>query len=606
MDSTQIMVMLAAAAVIVIGMITKKKDIPLPTSRGYKPCPKCSGIHLFKVRGTAWEGQLGPKAFKLVRCGNCRTVYNGKTGGTDIVPRILLQAAIVVMLAAALHVFIPPGKSDQAVKPGQDAKPVQAEQPGKKAPAFKIPQGTDVEKVKRGLISTAITTTQHIQVTPSSWVITMESCLGFELQMDVSRMKDMYRYDLYNGDEELAVIIVRDGFWYVREPNRPPRKYRPFQAPLRIIDFYVLQAVSEPELLTQDLVGLKLKSLEDKTAVFATPGNEYLSYDTDYGYLMNVEIPGGTASLSDFDLEPGMKESLFSTYWEEWEDHTRSMSRWKYYEKILIAHNPALEYGSKNRAVEFGIFELEKQEFHRVPFPYGRIVEAYFSAHRGSVFVVAKAQFSPGLTLYEVSLRNGETTDLIDGRLSPGIIHSAAVSSSGFVLSFMHVPGKNNMRDGQLYVYDIKKNEIEAFGPRMDASHFSWLSMDWNGVMFRKNVYTEGKANPTKVIYQYNLRDKMRKITEGDFPRYIESDKILFQGKDKLWYTCDSTGKQKKLYARGMRGYGYPALAPGQKRILWMKLKKGQWPIPMIFNLDERIGEEMTAIPGLWTKPSWK
>ena len=49
----------------------------------YAPCPKCGQINAKKVNFTWWGGALGPSMFTHVKCQNCSTQYNGKTGKSN-------------------------------------------------------------------------------------------------------------------------------------------------------------------------------------------------------------------------------------------------------------------------------------------------------------------------------------------------------------------------------------------------------------------------------------------------------------------------------------------------------------------------------------------
>jgi hypothetical protein len=52
---------------------------------GYKPCPKCGGRHAQRVTFTFWGSFYGPALLTHVRCPDCGTAYNGKTGGSNLI-----------------------------------------------------------------------------------------------------------------------------------------------------------------------------------------------------------------------------------------------------------------------------------------------------------------------------------------------------------------------------------------------------------------------------------------------------------------------------------------------------------------------------------------
>lgn len=49
----------------------------------YAPCPKCGQTIAQKVGFTWWGGALGPRMFAHVKCQNCGTEYNGRTGKSN-------------------------------------------------------------------------------------------------------------------------------------------------------------------------------------------------------------------------------------------------------------------------------------------------------------------------------------------------------------------------------------------------------------------------------------------------------------------------------------------------------------------------------------------
>ena len=49
----------------------------------FAACPKCGQTNAQKVGFTWWGGALGPRLFTHVKCQNCGTEYNGKTGQSN-------------------------------------------------------------------------------------------------------------------------------------------------------------------------------------------------------------------------------------------------------------------------------------------------------------------------------------------------------------------------------------------------------------------------------------------------------------------------------------------------------------------------------------------
>jgi hypothetical protein len=62
------------------------------------PCPRCGGQQASKAKFTWWGGALGPKLFHVVRCGQCRTQYNGRTGGKLTRVIVVYQLVAVALI----------------------------------------------------------------------------------------------------------------------------------------------------------------------------------------------------------------------------------------------------------------------------------------------------------------------------------------------------------------------------------------------------------------------------------------------------------------------------------------------------------------------------
>lgn len=74
----------------------------------YVPCPNCSSTRASLVGFSWWGGILGPKLLTHVKCPDCGTAYNGKTGQSNTVGIIiyLMVGAVVgfgIVLLLLLH-----------------------------------------------------------------------------------------------------------------------------------------------------------------------------------------------------------------------------------------------------------------------------------------------------------------------------------------------------------------------------------------------------------------------------------------------------------------------------------------------------------------------
>ena len=72
-------------------------------------CPKCGDTSAEKVKYTWWGGMLGPRLFNIVKCNNCGTSYNGKTGQsstTAIVIYTVVGLALAIVVCVVLYGII--------------------------------------------------------------------------------------------------------------------------------------------------------------------------------------------------------------------------------------------------------------------------------------------------------------------------------------------------------------------------------------------------------------------------------------------------------------------------------------------------------------------
>lgn len=63
----------------------------------YQPCPNCGATNAEKIKFTWWGGALGPSMMTHVKCSNCGTQFNGKTGKSNQT-NILLYFAVSFVL----------------------------------------------------------------------------------------------------------------------------------------------------------------------------------------------------------------------------------------------------------------------------------------------------------------------------------------------------------------------------------------------------------------------------------------------------------------------------------------------------------------------------
>lgn len=68
----------------------------------YKPCPNCGARKARKVLWTVWGSFYGPALFTHVRCPECSTCYNGRTGRSNALAATIFVSVPLLGISAIL------------------------------------------------------------------------------------------------------------------------------------------------------------------------------------------------------------------------------------------------------------------------------------------------------------------------------------------------------------------------------------------------------------------------------------------------------------------------------------------------------------------------
>jgi hypothetical protein len=68
----------------------------------YKPCPQCGAEGATRVLWTPWGSFYGPAMFCHVKCPDCGHTYNGRTGGSNLIPAIICVVIPLLLILAIL------------------------------------------------------------------------------------------------------------------------------------------------------------------------------------------------------------------------------------------------------------------------------------------------------------------------------------------------------------------------------------------------------------------------------------------------------------------------------------------------------------------------
>jgi len=68
----------------------------------WAPCPFCGAQRARKVLWTFWGSFYGPALFSHVECRECGARYNGRTGGSNLIPAILCFSVPLLLIAGLI------------------------------------------------------------------------------------------------------------------------------------------------------------------------------------------------------------------------------------------------------------------------------------------------------------------------------------------------------------------------------------------------------------------------------------------------------------------------------------------------------------------------
>jgi hypothetical protein len=78
---------------------------PKPAGPQFAPCYKCGSTSATKVGYTFWGGVIGPRLLTHVKCSQCGTKYNGKSGKSNT-PAIIIYSVVVFVIVMGAYVAL--------------------------------------------------------------------------------------------------------------------------------------------------------------------------------------------------------------------------------------------------------------------------------------------------------------------------------------------------------------------------------------------------------------------------------------------------------------------------------------------------------------------
>jgi Tol biopolymer transport system component len=193
--------------------------------------------------------------------------------------------------------------------------------------------------------------------------------------------------------------------------------------------------------------------------------------------------------------------------------------------------------------------------------------------------------------------------------LDTGLTLFGDVSPDGktVVVNHLDAAANGSILNSQLFLIDLASGHAKPVGKPMDTAFVNWTADGQHLVLVIRKT-KDLNSVPDSLLATMDMDGHVTELRPGDTPALLaDRQTILFEDRDtKLWNTCDLQGQNVKLFADGLKGYGFPAPAPDGKRILMMHFSPGALPEPVLLNIGESAGRVITQVGGLWGEPAWR
>lgn len=274
---------------------------------------------------------------------------------------------------------------------------------------------------------------------------------------------------------------------------------------------------------------------------------------------------------------------------------------------VMISRSGAWRPGYPELGSGGHLLNLDTGKLLRIPFAGGSCVPGCFTDQRSKVVVSAPARDGSGVDLFLVDLLQGTQMRLGGSVFSGGVCRSPALSPDGETLAVVFSRG---LGKDQVYLLSASDAEPRPLGKSLDIRDLSWLG-DGSGLVL---LTGENGANATERsewrIVRLGLDGRTSGIRSdvGAFATVAgkESGRILFQDRDKLWYTCSVAGTNVSRVGNGLKGLLSPAVNPDGTHALMIEQDAQNRSWPVVVELVSGKTFPVKVERGRWFQPAWK
>jgi hypothetical protein len=85
-----------------------------------------------------------------------------------------------------------------------------------------------------------------------------------------------------------------------------------------------------------------------------------------------------------------------------------------------------------------------------------------------------------------------------------------------------------------------------------------------------------------------------------------DSERVFFQDRDNLWYTCNLEGKEITRVGDGLKGLAFPAVNPDGTHAVMLERDEQERSWPVVAELVSGKRFPVKVERGRWLLPAWR
>ena len=274
---------------------------------------------------------------------------------------------------------------------------------------------------------------------------------------------------------------------------------------------------------------------------------------------------------------------------------------------VMIGRSGAWRPGYPELDAGGQLLNLDTGKVIRIPFAGSSCLPGCFTDGRSKVVVTSRESDGSGVGLYLVDLLKGTQMKLGGGIFTGGICAYPALSSDGKSLA---VTFSRDLLQRRVYLLSPDNEKPRPLGQSLDIRSLSWLGDGRALILLVVDPAEEGGSGSGFRIVRLGLDGEVSEV-RNDIGKFAtvsgkDADRIFFQGRDKLWYTCDSDGQDVSMVGNGLDGLEFPAVNPeGTHAVMIERDEENQsWPVVVELVTGKKFPVKVER--GRWLLPAWR